>query len=90
MAAEMKQNFKKAKDLSKMTPEELLLHFKYELATRDISIRQMCSDLGLNYNYMINLTNGNLPAKGMNFERLTMIADYLGYTLHFAMKKKPK
>lgn len=85
MSAEMKQNFKKAKNLASMQPEELLQHIKYELFHREISIRQMCKDCGLGYNYIINLMNGNVPISGTSFERLALMAEYLGFQLSYSL-----
>jgi len=85
MSAEKKQNYRKAKNLAQLSPQELVQHLKYELATRELSIRSMCLETGLNYTYVIAILNQNRPTKAVNFDTLATIASYLGYHLSFAM-----
>lgn len=85
MSAEKKQNYKQAKNLARITPQDLVMHLKYELAQRDLSIRAMCLETGLNYTYVIAILNQNRPTKAVNFDTLATIASYLGYQLSFSL-----
>lgn len=85
MSAEKKQNYKRAKNTSQISPQELVQHLKYELATRNLSIRGMCLETGLNYTYVIAILNQNRPTKAVNFDTLATIASYVGYQLAFSL-----
>lgn len=89
MSAEIKKNYRKAKDITQLTIDALIQHLKYEIVAQGKSINQLCEATDLDYKYTIKLLNRSLPVDKVGYSRLLKIAGFLGYELHYCLSPLP-